>query len=86
MVRRMVVVIMIVAGNWLFAGRIAAQDEGCLTTVNYLIQAQEQSVAAAYADALDSYACAMETDPSNAAALCWPNCTSVRKSAPSDPV
>jgi len=65
MVRRIVMVIMVVMANWLFASRVAAQDGGCLATVNYLSQATAQSLAAAYTDAFDSFTCALETDPSN---------------------
>lgn len=66
MTRRLVLVFVMVIGIVGVVVTTHAQSEDCQVGVDYLAQAQGQIDAAAYADALASYTCALESDPEDA--------------------
>jgi len=63
---RLVFVLAVMMGSsWVITGGVHAQVQVCQAEMDYLVQAQEQLVAAAYPDALVSYTCALRADPLN---------------------
>jgi tetratricopeptide (TPR) repeat protein len=51
--------------SWAVVSRVHAQADTCQAGVDYLAQAQAQYDARAYADAQESYTCALQADPQN---------------------